>query len=70
MSTWVGQLLKRLGIVQRGSNINFIRHAVSTEFYFWNDKPTAKLRLLFAERMAHSPDMSRLYIRKISEQKL
>jgi hypothetical protein len=70
MSAWVGLLLRGLGIEQKGSNINYIRKAVSTEYHLLNPNAPAKDRLLFAERMAHSVDMNKGYVRLISEQKL
>jgi hypothetical protein len=74
MSQWVGIMLKRLGISIKGQNVNLLRHAVVTEFYtnFYknNKKPTAKEILEFSEKMAHSPQMSALYIRSISGETL
>jgi hypothetical protein len=70
MSAFVSQLLRGLGIEQIGSNINYLRKAVSTEWHLHNPNAPAKDRLLFAERMAHSVDMNKGYVRLISEQKL
>jgi hypothetical protein len=74
MSQWVGIMLKRLGISIKGQNVSLLRHAVVTEFYtnFYknNKKPTAKEILEFSEKMAHSPQMSALYIRSISGETL
>jgi hypothetical protein len=43
MTAWVGQLLKGLGIEQKGSNINYLRKAVATEYHLHNPNAQRKI---------------------------
>lgn len=66
LSVWVGKSLKQLGITDYSGNINLLRHAVVSEFHSNNKNLTAKEQLDFALSLAHSPDMNKLYLRKIA----
>ena len=66
MSMYVSNELKKIGIEQKHQAINYLRHAVSSQFHILNPNATPEERLNFAETMAHSETMSKMYIQKIS----
>jgi len=64
-STYVGKIMRKVGIPKGGQAINYIRHSKKTEIFQKNPNMTAEEQLKVAKAFMHSPQVSLAYIRKV-----
>jgi hypothetical protein len=64
-STYVGKIMRKVGIPKGEQAINYIRHSKKTEIFQKNPNTTAEEQLKVAKAFMHSPVTSLAYIRKV-----